>query len=48
MDKWNESKNKNTLSDDEINTFFNFNEYNLKTVSSDYIIFNFKENVILY
>ena len=48
MDKWNERKNKNTLSDDEINTFFNFNEYNLKTISSDYIIFNFQEKVVLY
>ena len=48
MDKWNETKNKNTLSNDEFNTFLNYNEYNLKTISSDYIIFNFQENVILY
>ena len=48
MSKWNQRKNKNTLSDDEINTFLSFNEYNLKTISTDYIIFNFQENVFLY
>lgn len=48
MEQWQNSQNKNTLSQEEINTFLNYNEYYLKTISSDYILFNFAEGLIMY
>lgn len=48
MDQWYNLENKNTLSDNEMNTFLNYNEYYLKTISSDYILFNFLEGLVLY
>ena len=47
MDNW-EQVNKNTLSDNENTSFLNYNEYYLKNISINYILFNFKENLIMY
>ena len=41
-------QNTNTLSENEMNTFLNYNEYYHKTISKDYIIFNFAEGVCMY
>ena len=48
MDPWRNKKNKNTLSDDETETFLNYNQENFKNISCDYILFNFQENVLLF
>ena len=48
MDPWRNKKNKNTLSDDETETFLNYNQEKLKNISCDYILFNFQENVLLF
>jgi hypothetical protein len=47
MDNW-DQVNKNTLSDNENTSFLNYNEYYLKNISINYILFNFKENLIMY
>ena len=48
MDPWRAIKNKNTLSEDETETFLNYNKENFKNISCDYILFNFQENVLFY
>ena len=48
MDPWRNIRNKNTLSDDETESFLNYNEKNFKNISCDYILFKFQENVFIY
>ena len=48
MDPWRNIRNKNTLSDDENESFLNYNEKNFKNISCDYVLFNFQENFFIY
>jgi hypothetical protein len=44
--KWNELKSKNCV--DEENSIFQVNTFYHKNISNDFLLFNFKENLILY